>query len=32
MINICTAIAAFDFIVCRGRSNTGGHERIVSKK
>jgi hypothetical protein len=32
MINVCAAIAAFDFIVCRGRGNTGGHRKIVSKK
>jgi hypothetical protein len=32
MINICTAIAALDFIVCRGRGKAGRHEKIVSKK
>jgi hypothetical protein len=32
MINVCTAIAAFDFIIRGGRGKAGRHEKIVSKK
>src|SRR5258705_13392669 len=31
MVDVCAAIAALDFIICRGRSNAGRHEKIVSK-
>jgi hypothetical protein len=32
MIDVGAAIAALDFIVCRGRGKAGGHGKIVSKK